>query len=138
MIDNLVSINCPTCGTLFALSKTVYDLRQKDEESFFCPAGHKIHFGGPTKTESLKIRIELLEIEIANLNETIFYLRNQVTLQMRRAAGYKGQWVRARAANRGLSFGKNMANRIHWCLITSLHLCKSSDILVCSGIITHG
>lgn len=97
MIDNLVTVNCPTCTIVFAMPKQLFDLRQKDGESFYCPSGHKLHYGD-NETAKLEKRINDLKEENVYLAETISELRHQVVLQMRRVAGYKGQWMRARAA----------------------------------------
>lgn len=35
---------CCVCGTLFSITKQLYDLREHDSKNFSCPNGHEQHF----------------------------------------------------------------------------------------------
>jgi hypothetical protein len=41
----LVDEDCVTCGTPFAWPKALYDARQRDGHSFYCPNGHSMCYG---------------------------------------------------------------------------------------------
>lgn len=43
--------SCFTCGCQFAMTRDFYDNRQRNKDSFYCPAGHAQHYTGKSDRE---------------------------------------------------------------------------------------
>jgi len=52
--ERLVTEDCINCGVLFAMSEELYDKRQGDKQSFYCPNGHSMVYRGKTDAQKLK------------------------------------------------------------------------------------
>ena len=69
--NNLIVVECCTCGMDFAMP-TGFDRRRHDDHDwFYCPAGHKQHYTGPSDAERAKQRAERLERQLANREEDV-------------------------------------------------------------------
>jgi hypothetical protein len=64
MMENQV---CCKCGILFSMPAHYIDSRRKDKETFYCPNGHRLVFGGPSLDSVEK---ELISVK-ANLAEEV-------------------------------------------------------------------
>lgn len=64
-----VHIACNTCGVQTCLSRELYDLRQKDSKSFYCPNGHSMYY--ETKPTEDQKRIKELERELAGVRNLL-------------------------------------------------------------------
>lgn len=49
--DEFVVVNCGKCDTKFAMSRTMYQKRRTDGETWYCPAGHPRVFAESTKSQ---------------------------------------------------------------------------------------
>lgn len=50
----LDTTTCASCAMLFSMPALFLSKRRDDGKTFYCPAGHHLHFGGPTEAERLK------------------------------------------------------------------------------------
>lgn len=66
------------CGLSFAVPEEWKKLRQEDHAWFYCPAGHKQHFGGETAQEK---RIRELEEREKSLRAENFWLQKDVGIE---------------------------------------------------------
>ena len=68
-MDNFIEEECCTCGVLFAISKALQLNWKDNNQTFYCPNGHRqsyIKSTEQTLRENIKLkerRIETLEIE---------------------------------------------------------------------------
>ena len=59
--DTLVTlepISCCICGVAFGVPSHMKEKRLNDQQSFFCPNGHKQHFTGLSEVERLRKQLE--------------------------------------------------------------------------------
>lgn len=62
-IGTLILETCchENCGTVFGMSRELYDLRKGDHKSFYCPRGHSQYYTSKSDEEKLKDQIANLE-----------------------------------------------------------------------------
>lgn len=49
-VDLYIS-DCASCGVIFGIPADLEERRRTDHETFYCPNGHRMHFGGPSQAE---------------------------------------------------------------------------------------
>lgn len=59
----MTQTECPECGMAFAITERFEQERRKDGGTFYCPAGHRQHYGDG------KVEIQRREIERLKQNE---------------------------------------------------------------------
>lgn len=103
-------VTCCICSIEFAIADTHYTQRMSDGEVFYCPNGHGLVFeenkvaGLTAKIRQLEQRVDQAERDLAwwrdeyypQTSTALVKLSEDRTTARRRAAGYKGQWMRAR------------------------------------------
>lgn len=52
--NDVVNLDCATCGTLFCLARPMYERRLKDGKAFFCPNGHSNVYRESTDAKRIK------------------------------------------------------------------------------------
>lgn len=76
-----VTVTCCSCGTDIVMQRAHYNNLKRNKGSFWCPAGHRQHFVGPTKAEReverLKGVVRDKDRSIARLSERIDELREE-------------------------------------------------------------
>jgi len=84
---------CSRCDVIFAVVETYFEQRRRDGKSFYCPNGHSFSYRGPTREESLRLKLERerdrTAFLTANLDQTKASLsatRGVVTKQKRKLA----------------------------------------------------
>jgi len=66
IMDELEAIRCCECATVFAVQKTVLDLRRQSHKTFTCPNGHEQAFLAPKpKVDPDADRIAKLTADLA-------------------------------------------------------------------------
>ena len=99
---DLVHQECGGCGTVFGISRDLYDRRQSDKKSWWCPNGHRRHYLGESheqKVERLEANNErdraygIRQRDRADANHrTSTALKGHVTRLRNRAAEGRCQW----------------------------------------------
>ena len=64
----LVTLDCPTCGIIFAVPEDYRDRRYKDAQDFYCPNRHTLKYPIGITPRDLKNQLEAAEQRIAELN----------------------------------------------------------------------
>lgn len=99
-VVTLIRINCGECQCPFAIPESMYDKRRADGRDFWCPNGHKIHYG---EFENARLKREKAELEdrLARQRIATQAARDQADAAERRRAAAKGQLtkVKKRVAN---------------------------------------
>jgi hypothetical protein len=86
----MTDMQCPTCGTPFAMSERIRADRQQTGAEFFCPVGHPQHYGDTTLKRTQRM------LEQANAQNT--RLADQVRVE--RDAKCRAEAERNRLRNR--------------------------------------
>jgi DNA-binding XRE family transcriptional regulator len=57
--------HCSACGIAFAMTADFEKRRRNDHKTFYCPAGHALHYNGPSEAQKLKQELERKEQMLA-------------------------------------------------------------------------
>ena len=99
VIGDWAYIECIHCHETFAIGRQLYEVLRRNEQSFHCPHGHKMHYPlGPTEAEKLRQERDRLAQKIAEKDDAILAerrraesFRDQRDHEQRRVAAVKGQ-----------------------------------------------
>jgi hypothetical protein len=80
----LVVETCCNCGTVFALSAALQEVRLEDHRTFYCPAGHGQSYTGKTEAERERERAEQAERELADARTRLMQEREELRVTKRR------------------------------------------------------
>jgi hypothetical protein len=81
---------CPVCGVMYAAPEAMLDwCRKAPHRTFYCPAGHSLHFPGKTEEEKLREQLERERTRAGGLASE----RDQLQASLR---AQKGATTRAR------------------------------------------
>src|SRR3990170_1677658 len=83
----LVVETCVSCGSAFAMESSFQRERRKRHDSFYCPAGHAMHYTG--KTDAEKLREELARARVLQT-----HLEDQRDAAQRSATATRGAMTR--------------------------------------------
>ena len=72
---NLYLETCCSCGVPFGLSQEIYDRRQEDGETFYCPNGHSQHY---TQKASLEEDLKNAQARLAKQREVSEWYEEQL------------------------------------------------------------
>jgi len=57
----IVSVSCPSCGTVFHLPKAFHESLLESCKHFYCPNGHRMHYGEKDRYTLAKENDAILE-----------------------------------------------------------------------------
>lgn len=77
------AIVCPECAMIFKVPKNFYELRRRDGETFFCPVGHRQHFGENEITLLKKQLAQALSSKAFHQDRSDHYRVNMIKEQNR-------------------------------------------------------
>lgn len=93
----LCTVNCASCGVLFALPEEMNDQRRRDGEAFHCPSGHRNVYNPNDETARLKRQLaqtqtdlERQEAEVRRVRESRDLANKRAEFERQRANGFKG------------------------------------------------
>lgn len=86
---------CCSCGIEFSAPAHYFSKRRQDGKTFYCPNGHKLHFG-ESETDKLRRERDRLKQRVAQKDDEIERQRNWREGAERSASAYKGQATRLR------------------------------------------
>jgi hypothetical protein len=75
----LEATTCSACGIVFAFDAHLMQQRRRDHQTFYCPAGHSLHFGGASDIDKLKKQLKLERQAADQLRAEVTYERDQRT-----------------------------------------------------------
>ena len=101
LTTKLYTLNCCTCGILFAMPDDYDTARRDDHRSFYCPAGHSQSYNGKSEAERLREQLAAKDREIAAQ-------RSRVEVEVNRTAEARRQ---RDAVQRSLSATKAVVTR---------------------------
>lgn len=84
------TLDCASCGVVFAVPNELYDRRREDGDGFYCPFGHRNVF---RETEVIKLRRQLqaTENQVKAKTELLESARASRDRAQRSASAYQGQ-----------------------------------------------
>jgi len=84
-MSSLIQKNCPTCGVLYGIPKTMDNNRRENGEHWYCPNGHSIVYSEPNSS-----KLEHAESQLKYEKESHdYYLKKSNKLE-KSIIGYKG------------------------------------------------
>lgn len=97
----LVVEHCCNCGTAFAMPSGLQAQRIKDHQEFYCPAGHRQYYTGPTEAQKLKKELDYSKQELEYANRRAASAEGRAKREQARANGFKGAMrkVKRRVSN---------------------------------------
>lgn len=72
-----MTVTCCVCRMPFGMSRSFYDAKKKDHDTFFCPSGHKQHFTGKSEEDELREQLERREQMLDAANQRAGRLERQ-------------------------------------------------------------
>jgi len=104
---NFTTIECCSCGTLFAVPAQLYGKLKETHNTFYCPSRHSQYFSGESKGEKYKRKLEeaekrhsreadRIEKRMSSLKFTYAGYASELTSLKRRLAAQKGMVTRLR------------------------------------------
>jgi hypothetical protein len=85
----MIIITCKTCGTLFSISDSLYEIRKEDGRTFTCPNGHELHYS-PSENDKLRAEVKELKANLSRRQTTLTYWREASEYTSRSLAATKG------------------------------------------------
>jgi hypothetical protein len=76
-IVDLESTTCCKCGVVFAFDADLMQQRRRDHQTFYCPAGHPLHFGGESDLDALKKQLRKATQAADQLRAEVTHQRDQ-------------------------------------------------------------
>ena len=92
----LVTVNCYSCGTTFAMERQLNNTLRENHRLFYCPNGHDQYYPARSNAEKERERAERAERELANVRTRLIRAQDRAASERRSAAAYKGQVTRLR------------------------------------------
>ena len=83
-------VTCGACGVQFSMPDNLFNQRQEDRKSWYCPNGHERCFAGKTDLDKADDKIAVLKNDVAWYQGRNAELRKQVEHWQAVAYGYKG------------------------------------------------
>ena len=87
--------NCPSCGTIFAITEELKDRRYEDGKSFYCPNGHTMSWH-ESEADRQRKRAEQAENALKWTRISRDAARDQAQAAHHSARAYKGHLTRMR------------------------------------------
>lgn len=84
----MVIESCIECNVKFAITKEMYNVRQNDGQSFFCPNGHSQYY---TRKKTLEKEMEALKL---SMQSDIAYWRDRARGEEKEVIKYKKNLTR--------------------------------------------
>jgi ssDNA-binding Zn-finger/Zn-ribbon topoisomerase 1 len=85
----LEAVECPDCGCIFGMTKTMDDARRANHRRFYCPNGHHLSYPGESREEKLKRQLEQTSNQLANT-------QSRLEMEKRSKAAVKGQLTKTK------------------------------------------
>lgn len=95
----LTTLTCPSCSVVFAMPVEMRKARERDRQSFYCPAGHSQWFPGKTvekERDEARAQLEAAQRTTQHLRTRIREEQAETAAARRSAAAYKGALTKAR------------------------------------------
>jgi hypothetical protein len=92
----LESTTCCKCGIVFAFDGRLMQERMRDHQTFYCPHGHPLHFGGESDVEKLKKQLKLERQNADQLRAEVAFQRDQRESAERSLRGTKAALTRTK------------------------------------------